>query len=491
MLGKQLWRLIEKPDTLFARVFKGRYFRNASPLEPIRSYSSSYGWRSIISARSLVSKGLIKRVGSGSSISVWNDPWLPSTRPRPANKNQHNLYPDLTVDSLIDETSRTWNSQVLRALVDPNDVQLIESIPLSRFRIADRDGWHFTHNGRYTVKSGYEVERVYPDTVRTLPEFGPSVSLLKAHCWKVRCPPKLKHFLWQLVTGCIAVKNNLRSRGIQGDTICVRCGAPKESINHVFFECPPAIQVWALSRIPSNPAIFPLQSLFANMDHLFWRVVPAMEDHHFAWILWYIWKGRNNKVFRNLDIDPRDTLKLAETESALWAEAQINHAQRTDQARSVVNETVPIIPGRWCFTDGSWKENDRFSGQGWCSTLEGFDSLMGARNTRVSQSPLHSEIDALIWAMECMRNLRQFTVTFATDCSQLVKMVSEPEEWPAFASYLEDIKILKGSFHSSELIHISRTQNSKADSLARSARRQPSFVVHMDTELPVWFTESI
>ena len=64
MLGKQLWRLIEKPNTLFSRVFKGRYYRNASPLEPIRSYSPSYGWRSIVFARSLVSKGLIKRVGT-------------------------------------------------------------------------------------------------------------------------------------------------------------------------------------------------------------------------------------------------------------------------------------------------------------------------------------------------------------------------------------------------------------------------------------------
>ena len=66
-----------------------------------------------------------------------------------------------------------------------------------------------------------------------------------------------------------------------------------------------------------------------------------------------------------------------------------------------------------------------------------------------------------------MRNLQQFSVIFATDCSQLVKIVLEPKEWSASASYLEDIKILKRSFNSSELIHIPQTPNSKADSLIR------------------------
>ncbi|KAF3602236.1 hypothetical protein F2Q69_00038532 [Brassica cretica] len=64
------------------------------------------------------------------------------------------------------------------------------------------------------------------------------------------------------------------------------------------------------------------------------------------------------------------------------------------------------------------------------------------------------------------------------------------EEWPAFANYLDDIKILKESFSRSELIYVPRTHNSKADSLARSARKQSSFVVHMDEDYPVWFTES-
>jgi len=74
---------------------------------------------------------------------------------------------------------------------------------------------------------------------------------------------------------------------------------------------------------------------------------------------------------------------------------------------------------------GSWKEGDTFSGQGWYNTLEG---LLGARNVRASLSSLHAEMETLLWAMVCIRNLRQFQVTFATDCSQLVRMVLEPEE---------------------------------------------------------------
>ena len=103
-------------------------------------------------------------------------------------------------------------------------------------------------------------------------------------------------------------------------------------------------------------------------------------------------------------MDPRDTLKVAETEFTLCSEAQIGKEQRTGAQAEV--PALPVIQGRWCFIDGSWKENDGFSGQGWFSTLESFNGLMGARNIRASLSPLHAEMEALLWAMECMRNLR-------------------------------------------------------------------------------------
>ena len=88
-----------------------------------------------------------------------------------------------------------------------------------------------------------------------------------------------------------------------------------------------------------------------------------MDDHQFTWILWYIWKGRNNNVFSNLDIDPRETLKITELESALWAEAHVINSQI--MVHQVHDKSIPAIPRRWFFTDGSCKDKDIFSIQGW------------------------------------------------------------------------------------------------------------------------------
>ena len=153
-----------------------------------------------------------------------------------------------------------------------------------------------------------------------------------------------------------------------------------------------------IHKIPSYPNLFPNGSLFANMDHLFWRVNPKIEDHQFAWILWYIWKGRNNKVFSNLDVDLRETLRLAEVKSTLWAKSHVINDHRLTQEVQVRPDLGTT--GRWCFTDGSWKDKELFSGHGWFSTLPGFDGLLGAKNVRACFSPLHSEIEALIWAID-------------------------------------------------------------------------------------------
>ena len=64
-------------------------------------------------------------------------------------------------------------------------------------------------------------------------------------------------------------------------------------------------------------------------------------------------------MFSNLDIDARDTLRLAEVESTLWAEVQVINNHRLVQEVQVRPDLRTT--GRWCFTDGSWKDKDLFS----------------------------------------------------------------------------------------------------------------------------------
>lgn len=199
-------------------------------------------------------------MGTGSSISLWNDPWIPSNRLRPAKKISHVTDTTLTVDELINPTSRTWNSQLIRLLVTPEDAQLVESIPLSRFKSGDKDGW-FLHNQGGMVKSRYEVESHYPDSGRLAPAFGPNTKSLQTFSWKIKCPRKLRHFLWQIISGSLQVRAKLRHRGIKCDTHFVRCEVEEKTINNVMFVCPPAVQVWALSRVPTNLGWFPMPRL--------------------------------------------------------------------------------------------------------------------------------------------------------------------------------------------------------------------------------------
>lgn len=50
--------------------------------------------------------------------------------------------------------------------------------------------------------------------------------------------------------------------------------------------------------------------------------------------------------------------------------------------------------------DGSWTHDTLYSGYGWTwKTSGGTTQLSEARNQRRRISPLHSELEALLWAM--------------------------------------------------------------------------------------------
>ncbi|XP_010481048.1 PREDICTED: uncharacterized protein LOC104759863 [Camelina sativa] len=144
MLAKQFWRLIHNPSSLMARVMRGRYFRNKHPLMAKKPNNPSFAWRSIFSTKGLVEQGARWAVGSGCSISVWRDPWLPDIRPRSANGRGRFLLPSLMVNHLINPVTKDWHLPILEEFFDPVDIPLIRSLPVSKTSQPDRLLWHYT-----------------------------------------------------------------------------------------------------------------------------------------------------------------------------------------------------------------------------------------------------------------------------------------------------------------------------------------------------------
>ncbi|KAF8109770.1 hypothetical protein N665_0092s0041 [Sinapis alba] len=98
------------------------------------------------------------------------------------------------------------------------------------------------------------------------------------------------------------------------------------SINRLLFECPPVLQTWALSYLPSALEKFMCTSVYDNFDFLlFWapaRGVSTQRLAKFSWIMWYLWKARSDKLFNGVEVSPLDSLHKATQECEDWFVAQ-------------------------------------------------------------------------------------------------------------------------------------------------------------------------
>ena len=77
MLGKQGWRLMVNPESLCARVLKGKYYHTSDFMSATKKKNASHTWRAILTGRKVLQMGCIRRIGDGQSTNVWSDQWLP------------------------------------------------------------------------------------------------------------------------------------------------------------------------------------------------------------------------------------------------------------------------------------------------------------------------------------------------------------------------------------------------------------------------------
>jgi hypothetical protein len=193
MLAKQAWRLLTDPDSLCARVLKARYYRETSVLEADAKEGISYTWRSILKGVQLVQKGVIARVGYGSSINIWNDPWLPRDWGRqPITPRGHHVL--TLVKELMDPVTGGWDELLVDDLFLPQDAQMIKAIPIFE-DVEDSWAWHPAPNGIFSVKSAYKLFRVEPDQPGMANPQAVDASFSWSMIWNANITPQAKQFL--------------------------------------------------------------------------------------------------------------------------------------------------------------------------------------------------------------------------------------------------------------------------------------------------------
>jgi hypothetical protein len=241
MLGKQGWRLIERPNSLCARVLKGRYFHDTEFMEASRKKHASSTWRAILAGREALQEGLFRRVGDGVSTNIWSHKWISNHFAGQPITPRANLQ-ILNVSDLL-TTSGEWNTEIIKTCFLPIDADAILRQPIGR-NSQDFWAWNSEKTGVYSVRSAYKL--LYNKKFGWNQNLAPgssSVGLWKM-LWKLQVPPKVRVFWWRVANDFLPARQVLFKKHIEPVAFCEDCGDPEESIRHVLVDCSIARIFW-------------------------------------------------------------------------------------------------------------------------------------------------------------------------------------------------------------------------------------------------------
>ena len=77
LLAWQVWRLLEFPNSLCARLMKAKYYPNGDLLDTAFPSQTSPTWKALMHGLELLKKGAIWRVADGAKIKIWRHKWIP------------------------------------------------------------------------------------------------------------------------------------------------------------------------------------------------------------------------------------------------------------------------------------------------------------------------------------------------------------------------------------------------------------------------------
>ncbi|KAL0712935.1 hypothetical protein Bca4012_019913 [Brassica carinata] len=329
--------------------------------------------------------------------------------------------------------------------------------------------WLPGKDGTYSTKSGYALLQIQSSISAH------SSLSWKRSVWNLQCSPKLNLFLWKAASGALPVGSALSRRGMMSNTTCRRCGELETEI-HVLFHCPFAVKVWDL--IPAMHKPFSSINSVHQLLHSCLKIVnlphAGVSSPLFPWILWNLWTGRNQLLFKDKKFTEQEVVSKAIRDARAWDNAQLPRQTHTTTPQSAIFQCLRPSSGNplalICFSDAAWQESSGNGGVGWIFQNRSGDIVAhGSSARRFVSSALVAEALAIKTALLNAANSGYRDLEVFSDCKSLISMINSNESSVALKGLLYDIAMLSRAFSSISFSFIPRLNNVAADNLAKTA----------------------
>ncbi|KAL9816384.1 putative ribonuclease H domain, reverse transcriptase zinc-binding domain-containing protein [Arabidopsis thaliana] len=376
------------------------------------------------------------------------------------------------VQHLMYENTRLWNKEVIEDLIVEEDAALIQNIRLSSKSFPDLLGWSYTKNGEYLVKSGYWLSTHLRDQ---LPDFVPLPGSMefKSAIWKLKTAPKIRHFLWRIITHSLATGENLTRRHIISDSQCKRCCSADETLDHLFFTCHHAQAIWKSS--PLSYAGFFHNHL--SFDDKFMLVLQCCNNGRLdditrqipLWILWRIWKSRNLLVYQRRGSSWSDDVQKAITDAYEWIPTQSESTTRAPSGHTRCGWKKPNHGFMKCNYDCSYRQGGVETNVGWIIRNKTGTFVMAAQSKgRQCNSALEAEFQGLLMAMQHTWFRGYKKIIFEGDNRSVAECVNGKARSFELHNLIRDIQYWQKKFIQAKVTWVPRMCNKVADCLAKT-----------------------
>jgi hypothetical protein len=129
---------------LCAQLLRAKYYPGGEIIDTIFAGEASPSWRGMEHGLELLKKGIIWRVGRGTKIQIWRDPWIPRPPSLKNNLKKGERSRLRWVSQLMVPGQCEWHMQSLNSYFYRHDIEEIRKIRLS-------------DTGMFTVRSAYKI----------------------------------------------------------------------------------------------------------------------------------------------------------------------------------------------------------------------------------------------------------------------------------------------------------------------------------------------